>query len=50
MTIQAILILVCGIVAIVFGVINKEFRGSTFWYLTAFWVALIAPVAVTLIR
>ena len=41
MSIALILVLVFGIVAIVFGIINNEFRSSTFWFLLAFWVAVV---------
>lgn len=36
--------LVCFVVGIVFGVINNEFRNSTFW----FWLTLLLVVAINL--
>lgn len=47
MTLATVLILVCGIVAIIFGVINKEIKASTFWFLLSFWLALWLPGVVT---
>lgn len=41
MSIVWIIVLILGIVAIVTGILKLEYRNSTYWYLMAFWVALV---------
>lgn len=46
MTLTWLVVLVLGIVAIICGAKNGEYKSSTFWFLTAFWAALtLAPWA-----
>ncbi len=45
MSIAWFVVLVLGIVAIAMAVVHTEYKGSTFWYLTAFWASLVlAPL------
>ena len=49
MTIAWLVVLILGIIAIIVGAKNAEYRNSTFWFLTAFWASLVfAPLALRL--
>lgn len=48
MSLAWIVVLILGIVAIVIGVLKKNYVSSTFWFLLAFW-ALIVLRAVPLL-
>lgn len=41
MSIAWVVLLVLGIVGVVQGILKLEYRNSTFWFLTAFWVYLV---------
>ncbi len=44
MSIAFFVVLILGIIGVVQGIIRKEYTGSTFWFLTAFWASLVLGV------